>query len=138
MRRQKSSAPMPRAAPETSWTHYNPALMPSIRLVTDPPSAIDTDLLVVPVFDGEAAADALPAVDAASHGEVRRAIVSGEIRGRLYEFFVTPSAGDTWKPRRIAIAGAGKAAEFDTERLRKVATASALMARGRRMARLAF
>jgi hypothetical protein len=36
------------------------------------------------------------------------------------------------------IAGAGKAADFDTERLRKVAAASALMARGRRMARVAF
>ncbi|HYT77051.1 MAG TPA: leucyl aminopeptidase [Vicinamibacterales bacterium] len=112
--------------------------MPSIRLLTDPAPAVDTDLLVVPVFDGEDAADALPAVDAASHGEVHRATASGEIRGRLYEFFVTPTAGDKWKPRLIGIAGAGKAADFDTERLRKLATASALMARGRRIPRVAF
>ena len=38
----------------------------------------------------------------------------------------------------MAIAGAGKVSDFDTERLRKVATAAALVARGRRMDRVAL
>jgi leucyl aminopeptidase len=109
-----------------------------VRLLTGPPSDADTDLLVVPMFDGESVAEALPAVDAATAGEVKRAAVSGEIKGRLYELFLTPSSGPGWKPARVAIVGAGKAADFTTERLRKVASAGALMARGRQIARVAF
>ena len=104
----------------------------------DSPSRVDTDLLVVPIFDGEAAADAVPAIDQATRGEVGRATASGEIRGRLYEFFVTPFTSDGFRAGRVAIAGAGKATDFDLERLRKVATAAALLARGRRIARVAF
>jgi leucyl aminopeptidase len=107
-----------------------------MRFVTTSPASVDTDLLVVPVFDGEPLAEAFPALDAATGGEVGRASASGEIRGRLYEFFVTPATG--WKTGRIAAAGAGKAGDFDTERLRKIAAASALMARGRRIGRVAF
>jgi leucyl aminopeptidase len=69
---------------------------------------------------------------------VNRATVSGEIRGRLFEVFVTPASGHDWKPARVVIAGAGKAADFTTERLRKLATAAALVARGRRIPRVAF
>jgi leucyl aminopeptidase len=109
-----------------------------VRLFTGAPADTDTDLLVVPMFDAESFADALPAIDSATAGEVKRATASGEIKGRLYEFFVTPASGGAWKPGRVAIAGAGKAADFTTERLRKVAAAAALMARGRRIARVAF
>ena len=111
--------------------------MPSIRFVAASPASVDTELLVVPVFDGEALQEAFPAVDAATGGEIGRASATGEIRGRLYELFVTPVTGG-WKARRIAVIGVGKASDVDTERLRKVATAAALMARGRRMARVAF
>jgi leucyl aminopeptidase len=111
---------------------------PVIKLLAGSPADCDTDLLVIPVFEGEAPADALPWLDAGTGGEVRQATASGEIRGRLYEFFVTPVTGGAAKAARVAIAGAGKAADFDTERLRKVASASALMARGRRMSRVAF
>jgi leucyl aminopeptidase len=111
---------------------------PLVRLVTGSPSSVDTDLLIVPAFDGEAVADTLPAIDGATGGEVKRATASGEIRGRLFEVFVTPTSGDGWRPARVAIVGAGKAADFTTERLRKVATTAALVARGRRLPRVAF
>jgi leucyl aminopeptidase len=110
----------------------------SIRLATDPAPQIDADLLVVPAFDGEAIVESLPAIDAATGGELRRATESGEFRGRLYEFFVTPVSEKGWGVRRIAIVGAGKSADFDTERLRKMAAAAALLARGRRIPRVAF
>jgi leucyl aminopeptidase len=112
--------------------------MPSIRLLTGDLASVDTDLLVVPAFDAEAVAQAVPGLDAASGGEVGRALTSGEIRGRLYDLFLTPSAGKSWKAVRIGIVGAGKSAEFTTERLRKLATAAALAARTRRVARIAF
>jgi hypothetical protein len=111
---------------------------PVIKLLAGSPADCDTDLLVIPVFEGEAAVEALPWLDEGTAGEVKRATASGEIRGRLYEFFVTPFVNGAAKARRVAIAGAGKAADFDTERLRKLATASALLARGRRIPRVAF
>lgn len=116
----------------------SPQVAPVIKLIAGPPADCDTDLLVVPVFEGEAAADAMPWLDQSTGGEVKRATASGEIRGRLYEFFVTPVVNGAAKAARVAIAGAGKAADFDSERLRKVATASALLARGRRLPRVAF
>jgi leucyl aminopeptidase len=112
--------------------------MSSIRLVTDAPQTVHADLLVVPVFDGESIADVMPAIDPASGGEVRRATTSGEFRGRLNELFVTPIVQGRWNAGRLALAGAGTIGDFDLERLRKVATASALLARGRRMPRVAF
>lgn len=114
------------------------ASFPLVGLVTGAPSSVDTDFLVVPAFEGEALADALPAIDAATRGEVQRATESGEIRGRLFEVFVTPASGAGWKPVRVAVAGAGKAGDFTSERLRKLAAAAALVARGRRIPRVAF
>ena len=63
---------------------------------------------------------------------------SGEIRGRLYELFLTPVTARIAKASRVLAIGAGKPADFDLERLRKVATAAALAARGRRIPRVAF
>jgi leucyl aminopeptidase len=112
--------------------------MPSIRLLGGDPAQIPSDLLVIPMFEGETPAEALPAVDAASGGEIARAAAAGEIRGKLYDIFVTPVTGKTWKSGRVAIAGAGKATDLTTERLRKLATCSALAARQRRVSRVAF
>src|SRR4051794_13927039 len=111
---------------------------PAIRLATGAASDVDTDVLIVPVFEGEAPVTVWSWLDDASGGEVGRSTSSGEIRGRLYEIFVTPVTSRAAKARRIAIVGAGKAAEFDLERLRKVAAAGALMARGRKLTRVAF
>jgi leucyl aminopeptidase len=113
--------------------------MSSIRLFTGNPALADTDLVVVPVFDAEAIADSLPAVDAATGGEARRATASGEFKGRHGDLFLTPATPQGgWKTARIALAGAGKREDFDLERLRKVATAAALAARGRWIPRVAF
>ena len=112
--------------------------MSSIRLVTGNPALIDTDLLIVPVFEAEPIAETIPAVDAATGGEVRRAEAAGEFKGRPGEFFVTPARQAGWTSARIALAGAGKRDDFELERLRKVATASALAARSRHVSRVAF
>ena len=112
--------------------------MPSIRLAAGNLSSVDTDLFVVPVFDGENAAAAFAAADAATGGEAGQAVASGEFKGKFGEFFVTPARQGGWKAAKLALAGAGKIEDFDLERLRKVAAASGLMARGRRIARVAF
>src|SRR3982750_741941 len=109
----------------------------SLRLVAGPVAHLDVDLLVVPLFEGEPIADSVKGLDAATSGEAARAVSSGEIKGRLYDFFLTPVTSG-WKARRVALVGAGKAAEFTCDRLRKVSAAAAIQARQRRIDRVAF
>ena len=113
-------------------------LSPSIQalsLSSSPINEIETDLLILPYFDADALDD-VPGLEAGSGGYIRQAIESKELQGRPYEFFTTPLSG--WKARRVALVGAGKRADFDTERLRRAATAAALGARVRRVRRIAW
>jgi len=112
------------------------ALPAAVALTSDKPGNVDTDLLFVPAFEGEPLAGAVAGLDEASGGAVAEAGERGEFRGRAFELFVTPVNG--WKARRVALIGAGKASEFCTDRLRKVAAAAALAARTRRVKRMGF
>src|SRR5437764_4032352 len=91
----------------------------AVRLLAGPPAQVDVDLLVVPLFEGEAIAESLTGLDAATSGEAGRAVTSGELKGRLYDFFFTPVTSGC-KARRIALVGAGKASDFTLVRLRKI------------------
>ncbi len=98
----------------------------------------DTDIIAVPIFEGEAPDAVLQAADLASGGALGRALESREIQGRLYEILLTPVTDATWKARRLAFVGAGARADYSTERVRRVATAVALHVRQRRGGRLAW
>ena len=91
----------------------------------------------MPVFEEEDAAALVPGLDQASAGAVSRALASREIQGKPFELFLTPVA-KPWRAARVALIGAGKVEEFDTERLRRVASAAALAARQRQIKRMAF
>jgi leucyl aminopeptidase len=54
----------------------------------------------------------------------------------MCDLYLTPLTG--WAASRVALIGASKAADFDTERLRKAAATAGLAARQRRMKRIAF
>ena len=112
------------------------ALAPAVALLVSRPADINTDLLIVPVFDGDAVPIDVDGLDAATGGTVKRAIDSRELQGRPYELFLTPTSG--WRAPRVALVGAGKRAEYSTERVRRVATAAALAARQRRIPRIAW
>jgi leucyl aminopeptidase len=101
-----------------------------------PLSAIDADLLVVPWFQGEAA-DALPALDAATGGEFGRALTSKEFQAKPYELFFTPITDKSGRARRVAVIGGGTG-ERGSDLVRKLATAAGLAARQRYMPRVAF
>ena len=107
-----------------------------VRLSVDPLASIETDLLVVPIFEGESRAP-VDGLDAAAAGEITHALSSGEAAGRPFELFFTPLIRD-WKARRVALVGGGRPQTFDLERLRRMATAAALGARQRRLSRIAF
>jgi leucyl aminopeptidase len=111
--------------------------IPAIALSSAPPAEIDTELIAVPVFEADPDESDLRTFDQATGGALMRAHESREFQGKLYEILVTP-AGDGWRASRIAFVGAGKRAEFTTERLRRVAAAAALGARQRRTQRFAW
>ena len=111
--------------------------LPAIALSAASPADIDTDLLAVPIFEGDDMAADLRVLDGATGGALMRAQESRELTGRPYELLVTPVTNG-WRAARIAFIGAGKRADFSTERLRRVAGAAALAARQRRVQRLAW
>jgi leucyl aminopeptidase len=122
----------------TNYNHSMPTTAPtaSVAFASGKLSDIKTDLLVVPMFEGENGATAVAGLDEATGGALGRATESGEFRGRMCDLFLTPLTG--WASSRVALIGAGKAADFDTERLRKAAAAAGLAARQRRVKRIAF
>ena len=113
------------------------ALGPSVALTASRLTDVDTDLVVLPLFEGEDPGAFAAGLPEAVRTRVTRAVTSKEIQGKPYELFLTPLEGGS-RAERIAVIGAGKAADFSTERLRRVATAAALGARQRRIRRVAF
>jgi leucyl aminopeptidase len=97
----------------------------------------DADVVVVPWFEDDTAAS-IPGVDAATGGEVQRALSTKELSGRLYDIFLTAITDSSWKSRRLVCVGAGKSADFTGELARKVAAAAGLATKQRRVARVAF
>lgn len=104
-----------------------------VDLVAADPGTIDTDLIAIPVFEGE-----LPQQNwlETTGGEIERALRTKEFRGRVYELFVTPLTDRSYHAPRVALIGAGPSAEFSSDRARKIASALAIAARQRRVSSL--
>jgi len=109
----------------------------AIACIGSPLHTVDADVLTVPWFDGDPAA-AVPDLDAATGGELGRALASKEFAARPYDVFVTPVVDRSWRGRRVLLIGAGPRADFNTDLARKLATAAGLNARQRRSERAAF
>ena len=111
----------------------------AIRLTLEAPPRIETELLVVPLFEGQIRGRRDSRARRRHLGELRRASESGELGPRPYEFFMTPLlGGGGWRAHRVAFVGGGRPGEADSERFRKLATAAGTFARQRRIPRLAF
>ena len=59
--------------------------LPAIALTAASPADIDSDLLAVPIFEGDDVSADLRPMDTATSGALLRALQSGELRGKLYE-----------------------------------------------------
>ena len=110
---------------------------PTLSVSTSALSGLEIDLLVVPVFEEEPLSGAAKEADEATGGAIGRAIDAKEMRGRLFDFFITPVRAQ-WKAGRVAVIGGGRRADCGTERLRRMATAAALQARQRRIGTMAW
>jgi leucyl aminopeptidase len=115
----------------------SPVTTPPLALTTAPPAEAEVDLLSLPLFEDDDVAGELRAVDQATGGAIGRALASQEMQGKPFESFVTPVLGG-WRAARIQLIGGGRRDALSTERLRKMATAAALVARQRRVARIGW
>ena len=104
-----------------------------LSLEVGPLGAVQTDLLIVPAFDGDDFAD-VPGLDASTGGEVGRAARNREFSGKPFEIFLTPVTHH-WQARRVALVGSGARAGWSAENARRAATAGVLAARQARASR---
>jgi leucyl aminopeptidase len=108
-----------------------------ISCASVPLSSLDAELLVVPWFEGDAPS-AVRDLDAATGGDISRAVASKELTGSAFEIFMTAVADPTWRARRVVLVGAGRAGAYTPEAARHVAAAAGLSVRTRRVRRAAF
>ena len=108
---------------------------PPIVCIGGPLAEIDADLLIVPWFEDDAAGTA--GVDAATAGEIARAVEAGEFQAKPFELFLAPVTDRAWRAKRVALIGGGSG-ERGSALIRKLATAAGLAARQRRVGRVAF
>jgi len=97
----------------------------------------DVDLLILPWFEDEGLGP-FEALNQATGSEISRALSSKEFAARPFDLFVTPIVDKSWKPKRVALVGAGPVGTFDTGLARRTASAAALAARLRRVERVGF
>ena len=109
--------------------------IPAIVLTARSSREIETDLLILPVFEDDTLADEAD-MDSASGGEVTSARGRGELKGKAFDLFFASVRG--WKSSRVALVGVGSRKEFSPDRLRRAATAGALAARQRRLTSIAI
>lgn len=102
--------------------------------LVSPLRGVDTDTLVLPVFENDDPAD-LSELSGGSD-EIARVCSSREFTGVLYDLYYVPLSG--WRARRVLLVGAGRREAWDIERVRRAATAAALSLRTRRIDRAAF
>jgi leucyl aminopeptidase len=115
-------------------THHR---TPALAVTARPAATLDTDLLVVPVFESDGFSDE-PGLDAATGGELGQAMARGDFTGKVFTTFSASLTGGGWTAPRAVMVGAGRLQDLTADRLRKIATAGALVARQRRLARVAL
>src|SRR5262245_32988717 len=108
-----------------------------VACTSGPLSRVDTDVLIVPWFDGETAA-VVADLNEAVGGELHRALAGREFEGRPYELLLTAVGDRTWMPRRVAFVGGGRLADFTGDLARRIAVSSGLAMKQRRVARAAL
>ena len=107
----------------------------AIDVLATQPSAVEADLLVQPIFEGEVPVADDP-LDVATAGEIRRASSSGEFKGHLFDLFFAPIIDPRWQARRAVVVGLGRRADYSVDRVRRAATAAGLAARQRHYERV--
>ncbi len=114
-----------------------PVTSPSSIVATrDSLAAIDTDLVAIPWFEDDE--PSAVGADAATRGEIARAIASQEFQAKPHDILLAPVVDHAWRARRIMLIGAGRRDAADIDLMRKLASTAGHTARQRRIARAVF
>ena len=108
---------------------------PEIGVTATPSQDVETELLVIPVFEDDTLEDEA-GLDAASGGQVAAARARREFRAKPFDLFVTSLRG--WKAPRVALIGLGPRQECSENGLRRAAVTATLAARQRGITRIAI
>ncbi len=99
---------------------------------------IDCDALVVSVFEGEKTETGVLAdLDQRANGVISSLLETGEFSGKAGESVYVPNPGDV-KARRLLLLGAGKAEDFTTDNVRRMAGTASRTLRGKKARSFAF
>jgi len=112
-------------------------MSPDVVVLTSAISSLEAEWVFIPIARDETSVP-VDGVDAATGGELSRAILSGEFKAKQYRVFATPVTARDWRARRIALVGAGDVDRFDATLLRRLASVAGLFARDRKAATAAF
>jgi leucyl aminopeptidase len=108
----------------------------SMEVFAGDPRHIDTDLLVVAAFEEQV--QPLASWSAPTRSDIDRAIGSREFTGKLYETFFTPVVDGGFRAVRLGVVGLGPQSDFTFDRARRAAAAIGILARQKKIPRLAF
>jgi leucyl aminopeptidase len=102
----------------------------------EPVATVDADLLVIPVFEHDDPAAFVGDLDDATISEWTRATATRELSGKPFEQVIVTSTAVA--AGRVLLVGAGPAASFGGEMMRRVAITAGLAGRQRRAPRVAL
>ena len=111
--------------------------LPTFHLAGGPAAVVDTDLLILPFFEGASPPGGAATVVDGAPDALSRAIASREVTGTPFEQWWAPSA-DGWRASRVLGLGAGPRDRWSPEAVRRLASAGALIARQRRITDIAL
>ena len=97
----------------------------------------DVDLIIIPIAQDHAAA-AAARYDGPLGDDLKSALERGEFRAKPNEIFVARTPATGWKAARIVFVGGGARSEINVERLRRMATSAAQVARHQRRPRIGW
>jgi leucyl aminopeptidase len=101
------------------------------------PAAASVDVIVFPVFEGEAAEGPLAELDRAAGGRLANALAQRECGTSAFDTWWAPLSEGWQAPRALAI-GAGSRDRWTFDSVRRLGAAAGLIARQRRLTRLAI
>jgi leucyl aminopeptidase len=110
--------------------------VPSIAVSDAPVGSLAGDVLILPWFEDETAVPAW--LGDAAGGALAAVLSNRELRGKPYECLWLSVADQPGAMKRILVVGAGKRADYTTERARRIALTAGLAARQRRQSRVAL
>ena len=108
-----------------------------VGVAAAPLASLEVEVLVVPVFEGQAG-PAWTLADAACEGRLTAALTSRAFQGKAYTTLASAVGAKSWRPVHVLVVGLGPRDSADLSHVRRAATTAALVARDRRWRSLAF